>query len=417
MKALPSPLLLCAVASLFALMCSGLSAQDPVVTSLSADSTNVNGGDPVTITMTFDIAATAGDTRLVIGSNSASVTVVNCEFGAPTDGTNTVWTVTIWPYATDNVNGGTFRPLWNEFGTDVLGPEITVGPDTTPPRIISIVPQKTINTAGSSVLCDVTFSEPVTGLDTSDILSSYVSGDNVDQDNISDGRGLSRTSGGDPVWEAGVGVPYGIFTDASTGAVIRISIDEAGSVVQDVAGNSLEVLNTVFADVTITQGAYQSYAIDAGILQWGLDVDSDSDGLKDFQEAMHAQNLLVPGDQIDLHTHFVDIGNETYFAVTIPSQIGLQYTPEFPELGTYASFENSSPDFVTAFRTADDLGQFTSPYELVEVTPSVDSGLPALPEYFEYRTFRFVLPTSQLPGAFIRLDQGKFFEIFPDEDD
>ena len=199
----------------------------PIVSSITATGTNPTNATSVGYTVTFSESVTgvdASDFTVTTGGASGSVTNVT--------GSGTTYTVTV-----GSISGnGTLRLDLNSSGTgitDGAGNAISGGftggdtytIDNTPPTVSSIAASNPLNTNptnATTLIYNVNFSEPVTGVDASDFTVT-TSGTSGSVTNVS-----------------GSGANYTVTVSSVTGnGTLRLDLNNSGTGITDAVGNAI----------------------------------------------------------------------------------------------------------------------------------------------------------------------------------
>ncbi|MEM1221118.1 MAG: hypothetical protein AAGH40_00020 [Verrucomicrobiota bacterium] len=379
--------------------------RDVDVVSIAASSTTVPNGSPVTLTVVLERPTDFFDLsriqKFYVAANNAQL---QTDGVVATTDDGTTWEFAIYPWRPGNLTGS-FRPLIFNRKSNIEGPQISLTEDTTAPTLISVVPTSDTLKVGQDIRVIFTFSEPVSSNDIITITpTTAIANPNVDLDQASFSFFISSLVSTNFFF-----VDFSFFTGVSAGETVTYTIDETALGITDRAGFPLAESGDFSFDITILPDAYVSYAMGLGITEFGRLVDTDNDDLPDWNEWMHNQNATVANDPLFTHLEVITIEGEDYFSITIPSADGLVYEG-FSNGGTAESLqtflvEESFEGPVTALRNSTDLISFDSPLGWLEVIPAVDSGLPALPVGYGYRTFRFAEPLSQQDRGFIQIEQ------------
>lgn len=143
--------------------------------------------------------------------------------------------------------------------------------------------------------------------------------------------------------------------------------------------------------------SYEFWAADRGLVSGvnaGFEDDPDHDGRTNLEEFATGADPLRGTTGRTQRSTVADVGGERYFTRTFPVRADAVFTGDDVLSSTIEGVEYT----VAGSR---DLLEFAG--AVVEVTPTLEAGLPALESGWTYRTFRLAQSTSTAPEGFIRL--------------
>jgi hypothetical protein len=370
--------------------------------------------------VTFDVDVT--------GFNDAADVIVNhagtANTGVSISGAGTNYNVTVLGVSgagsfTVSVNTGSdvIDSAGNTVATSATSVASMHVVDTTPPEVVSIVPETLFVASTANTLnVTITFDEIVKDVFAHNILLNVSNLASVSVCTDCGGGGGSGGGGGNPAPEGDVvQMHFRAFNvvDGFPNATFTIEIDEPNNIT-DLAENPLAPSAITSAVVTVAADVYQLWAI-AGGLTPGVnfeEVDNpDGDPNNNAAEFMRATDPLSGNDVFLRRLLVVDIGGTNYFSLTLPVPIGAEILA-FNSFARFSfGFESRSVQVADRFLSSTDLVQ-GFPHggvDFAEIVPALDGpvgtspALPALPGTHEYRTIRLTTGTEVEPHASIFL--------------
>jgi hypothetical protein len=246
------------------------------------------------------------------------------------------------------------------------------------PEAVGITPATPGPVSGGSVDFDVLFSEPVTGFNNAaDIVITH--------------QGTSNTG----IAISGTGASYTVTVSGIGGSGSLTLAVSAASDVRDAAAKALT--SSIASPAVLVESPYHAWTIVSGLTigtNDGLTDDPDSDGVPNLAEFATNGDPLSGVHDGKNRTAIGDAGGLSFLTYTFPVRAGAVFSGTGPLLATRDGVTYS----VSGSR---DLAAFDE--NLVELSPALQAGLPALDEGWTYRTFRMSNPVDDLAAGFIRV--------------
>lgn len=275
---------------------------------------------------------------------------------------------------------GVFAAVNNDTTTALIGWDAVfaaIGWDLAP-ETVRITPATTGPTDAGSIAFTVVFSEAVTGFnDSADLVITH-------HGTSSTGATITGSGGAYAVNVTGIG-GVGSFTLAVSTA----------SDVQDSSAKA-HAASVTSAPVLISV-SYHAWAADSGLtvgVNDGIAKDPDGDGCDNIREFATDSDPLSGMNAGKKRLSLAPVGGADYFTCTFPVRDSAVFAGE-PALSATVD------RIVYALSGSRDLINFVG--SIVELTPALQTNLPAPNDGWSYRTFRMFRPVAELSAGFVRL--------------
>jgi hypothetical protein len=276
---------------------------------------------------------------------------------------------------------GVFAAIDNDGTTAVAGWDAifaAIGWDPAP-EAVRITPVTASPADSGAIEFAVVFSEPVSGFDAAaDVTVTH--------------QGTAHTG----VTISGGGNAFAVTLAGVSGdGSLTLAVSPAGDV-RDLAGHQLSA-SVTSAAVTV-RSPYRAWASATGLTEEGADAATDNpdhDALPNFAEFAVDGDPLSGADGGKFRAVITDLDGARYLTCTFPVRSGAAFSGGGP-----VSAARDGVEYRVAASL--DLAAFDEP--LVEISPPLDAGLPALGNGWNYRSFRLVEPLADLTTGFLRLE-------------